>query len=87
MSDIKFACVRFLNKKTENICVPIEFVKTMDKNRLMSFHPKDESDFEKNKIYFVKRLCPIGCNDDHEHKGYYRAQIGFLTGKTIHYLQ
>lgn len=83
-TNIRFACVRFLDKKTESFCVPITFIKVKDnKKQLKTFDPTDEQDFDKDKIYFVKWKCSTKCNEDHEHNGFYRAQIAFLSGKKI----
>lgn len=79
---IKFACVRFLDDKRKSFCVPVHLIKVKNSEKqLIPFQPKGDTDFDKNGIYFVKWLCHNECYEDHEHNGYYRAQIGFIAGK------
>ncbi|XP_072760088.1 uncharacterized protein [Anoplolepis gracilipes] len=79
MNDIKFACVRYLDKKDKNFCIPVNFIKIKNnKKNLKTFCPTHIIDFDRNKIYFVKWLCPENCHEVHQHNEYFRAQIGFL---------
>lgn len=79
---IKFACVRFIDEKKKSFCVPIDLIKVKNFERnLVSFRPENALDFDKTAIYFIKWHCHNECYEDHEHNGYYRAQISFLASK------
>lgn len=85
---ITHACIRFRNQKPgEYNIVPIDFVKERVNKSLRNYTPKHDSDFLKDKFYYVFRECITRSTEDNGDATqdlYHKAHVLHLGGKYLY---
>ena len=80
----RFALVSYHKDIKNPVCKEVTEIKDKKNNKIVDFEPKDENDFDRGQVYYIKKNCVTkDCTRTENHKHYYKIYIMRLESKYI----